>query len=86
MVLAFVLWVLGIASILYFGIYAAVIGLNNSFTYFWLLLGLMFVVAGTVSWLCHHDRLHLPRAVSICLIVCMVVFFGVFGTAECLII
>ena len=56
MVLAFVLWVLGVASILYFGIYAAVIGLNNSFTYFWLLLGIMFAAAGTVSWLCHHGR------------------------------
>ena len=86
MVLAFVLWVLGVASILYFGIYAAVIGLNNSFTYFWLLLGIIFAAAGTVSWLCHHGRLHLPRAVSIFLFVCMVVFLGVFGTAEGLII
>ncbi len=82
MVLAFVLWVLGVASILYFGIYAAVIGLNNSFTYFWLLLGIIFAAAGTVSWLCHHGRLHLPRVVSIIFIVCMVVFLGVFGTAE----
>ena len=39
MVLAFVLWVLGIASVVYFGAYAFIIGLNNSFTYFWLLLG-----------------------------------------------
>lgn len=86
MVLAFVLCVLGVASILYFGIYAAVIGLNNSFTYFWLFLGIIFAAAGTVSWLCHHGRLHLPRVVSIIFIVCMVVFLGVFGTAESLII
>ena len=31
-------------------------------------------------------QLHLPRAVSIFLFVCMVVFLGVFGTAEGLII
>ena len=44
MVLAFVLWVLGIASVVYFGAYAFIIGLNNSFTYFWLLLGVVLML------------------------------------------
>ena len=43
---SFILWILGIASILYFGIYAVIIGLNNTFTYFWLLLGLFLVAFG----------------------------------------
>lgn len=86
MVLTSVLWGLGVAPVVYFGIYAAFIGLNNSFTYFWLFLGLMFAAAGTVSWHFYQGRLHLPKAVSIVFVVCMVVFLGVLGTAEALII
>lgn len=86
MILTFVLWVLGIASVVYFGVYAAIIGLNNSFTYFWLFFGLMLVAAGSVSGLCHHGRLHLPKAVSVVFLVCVILFLGVFGVTEGLII
>ena len=65
MIFAFGLWVLGIASVVYFGVYAVIIGLNNSFTYFWLFFGLLLAAAGTVLELCHHGRLHLPRAVPV---------------------
>ena len=86
MVLAFVLWVLGIASVVYFGAYAFMIGLNNSFTYFWLLLGVVLSAAGTASRMCHNGRLHLPKAVSVALIVCVILFLGAFGVAESAII
>lgn len=86
MVLAFVLWVLGIASVVYFGAYAFIIGLNNSFTYFWLLLGVVLSAAGTASRMCHNGRLHLPKAVSVALIVCVILFLGAFGVAESAII
>lgn len=86
MILAFVLWVLGIASVVYFGVYAVIIGLNNSFTYFWLLFGVMLAAAGSVSWLCHNGRLHLPKIVSVVFVVCAVLFLGVFGVAQSAII
>ena len=86
MVLAFVLWVLGIAYLVYFGAYAFIIGLNNSFTYFWLLLGVVLSAAGTASRMCHNGRLHLPKAVSVALIVCVILFLGAFGVAESAII
>ncbi len=86
MILAFVLWVLGIASVVYFGVYAVIIGLNNSFTYFWLFFGLLLAAAGTVLELCHHGRLHLPRAVPVVFLACVVLFLGVFGITEGLII
>lgn len=82
MILAFVLWVLGIASVVYFGVYAVIIGLNNSFTYFWLLFGVMLAAVGWVSWLCHNGRLHLPKIVSVVFVVCAVLFLGVFGVAQ----
>lgn len=37
--------IIGILSLLYFGIYAAFAGLTNKFTYFWLLLGLACILA-----------------------------------------
>ena len=86
MTLAFILWMLGIASVVYFGVYAVIIGLNNSFTYFWLLLGVVLSVAGTASRMCHNGRLHLPKAVSVAVIVCVILFLGAFGVAESAII
>ncbi len=86
MIFAFGLWVLGIASVVYFGVYAVIIGLNNSFTYFWLFFGLLLAAAGTVLGLCHHGRLHLPRAVPVVFFACVVLFLGVFGVTEGLII
>ena len=86
MILAFILWVLGLVSIIYFGVYATIIGLNNTFTYFWLLLGMVFVAGGTVANYMHSGKLHMPKIVSVFLIVCAVLFLGVFGITEGIII
>lgn len=82
MISAVILWIFAVIAIVYFGVYAVIIGLNNSFTYFWMLLGVVLAAAGTVSWMCYHGRLHLPKIVSVILLVCTVIFLGVFGVAE----
>lgn len=38
-------YIVGILSLAYFGMYAALAGLTNKFTYFWLLLGLFCILA-----------------------------------------
>ena len=83
---SFILWILGIASILYFGIYAVIIGLNNTFTYFWLLLGLFLVAFGVILRLCYFGKLHLPKVISGIFIICVILFLVVFSFAEVLII
>ncbi len=37
-------YTVGILNLVYFGLYAALTGLTNKFTYFWLLLGLFFIL------------------------------------------
>lgn len=37
-------YIIGILNLVYFGLYAALTGLTNKFTYFWLLLGLFFIL------------------------------------------
>ena len=83
---SFILWILGIASILYFGIYAVIIGLNNTFTYFWLLLGLFLVAFGVILRLCYFGKLHLPKVITGIFIICVILFLVVFSFAEVLII
>ena len=86
MILAFILWVIGLVSIIYFGVYAAIIGLNNTFTYFWMLLGILFVAAGTVVSFVNSGKIHIPNIISVFVIVWAVLFLGVFVFTEGIII
>lgn len=86
MILAFILWVLGLASVIYFGVYAIVIGLNNSFTYFWLLLGIVLVASGTVVNFVHNGKIQVPKVVGVLCAVFVILFLGVFSIAEGIII
>ena len=59
-VTAIVLLLLGICSVTYFGIYVVLVGLNNTFTWFWLILGLVLVATGGCLFYLHIHGKTLP--------------------------
>lgn len=49
MLLRIITFMIGIISLIYFGMYAAFTGLTNKFTYFWLLFGIVCILIA-VKW------------------------------------
>ena len=61
MVAGGILMGLGTLSIGYFIMYAVLVDLNNIFTYFWMLLGVMLLVAGFWIFRIYHKGQTLPN-------------------------
>lgn len=59
-----ILFLIGILSTAYFFVYACLVGLNNTFTYFWILLGVGCIAVGLLLQLLHHRGISLPVWIS----------------------
>lgn len=74
-----ILWILGGISTIYFVVYAIVTGLNNVFTYFWLVLGIFLNCVAYLRLLMKNREYKLPAAVSGVIYtlsaLCLLIFF-----------
>lgn len=81
MIPAVVLWMLGVCSTAYFVRYCLTLGRNNTFVYFWLLLGIVCIAGGCVCMVFHVRQRALPKPLvtvacgvsAVCLLVFLVV-------------
>ena len=76
--MSIVWWAAGSISLLYFIGYVVWVGANNSFTFFWLLLGILFVVLGFVhQWMKNKNLNWYPHAAHIFygVLLCVLSFF-----------
>ncbi len=81
-----ILWILGGFSILYFIAYAIGIGLNNTFTYFWIVLGIIFSCAAYLRLFMKQRGYKLPVVVSGAIYTLSVICLLVFLVTEAVII
>lgn len=76
--MSIVWWAAGSISLLYFTGYVIWVGANNSFTFFWLLLGILLVVLGFVhQWMKNKNLNWYPYAAHIFygVLLCVLAFF-----------
>lgn len=59
-----ILLILSILSIAYFWIYATLVDMNNPFTWFWLILGVISVLAGSILIWMHLHNKTVPKVFS----------------------
>lgn len=86
MITTVILWVIGLISTVYFFIYMLAIGLNNVFTYFWLIFGVMMIGAGVFRQIMHGKNIVLPKSLSIGLYFFTIAICFVFVVTEFIII
>lgn len=76
---AFILSLLGFISTLYFLVYVLWTGNNNMFTYFWLILGILFIGIGILNYIVNKKHIIIPKPLltvfyAVIIIVCIVLF------------
>lgn len=81
--MSIVWWAAGSVSLLYFIGYVIWVGVNNSFTFFWLLLGMLSIVLGFVhQWMknknlnWYHHVTHIFYGILLCAFVCFFIILG----------
>lgn len=77
---------LGIMCLLYFVMYAVFVDLTNVFTYFWLIVGFMFVLIKPMVGYMEKKHIIIPTGIKWTGSILVMLMFLVFVVAECVII
>ncbi len=85
-VIANICVVTGILCFMYFLIYALFVDLTNTFTYFWLLLGIVFLLCKPLFVFIESGHIRLPISVKVTVITLFFILLGVFIITESVII
>ncbi len=78
-----IVWILvGIMSLIYFISYAVYIGLNNSFTYFWFLLGMACTCIGILKYIIIVKEIQINKIIKIIFYGVLIIICGIFVITE----